>query len=89
MLVSLSLEGNGNSLQCSCPGNPMDAGAWWVTVHVIANVRHDLATEQQLRASQVIQWYRNHLFVQKTQIQSLGREDPLEKEMATHSSILA
>ena len=27
--------------------------------------------------------------MQKTQVQSLGREDPLEKEMATHSSILA
>ena len=26
---------------------------------------------------------------QKTQVQSLGREDPLEKEIATHSSILA
>ena len=25
----------------------------------------------------------------ETQIQSLGREDPLEKELATHSSILA
>ena len=27
--------------------------------------------------------------VQGTQVLSLGREDPLEKEMATHSSILA
>ena len=27
--------------------------------------------------------------VQETQVQSQGREDPLEKEMATHSSILA
>ena len=27
--------------------------------------------------------------VQETRIQSLNREDPLEKEMATHSSILA
>ena len=27
--------------------------------------------------------------VQETQIQSLGQEDPLEKEMATHSSIRA
>ena len=27
--------------------------------------------------------------IQETQVQSLGREDPLEKEMATHSSILA
>ena len=27
--------------------------------------------------------------VQEIQVQSLGREDPLEKEMATHSSTLA
>ena len=27
--------------------------------------------------------------VWETQVRSLGREDPLEKEMATHSSILA
>ena len=27
--------------------------------------------------------------VQKTRVQSMGLEDPLEKEMATHSSILA
>ena len=27
--------------------------------------------------------------IQETQVQSLGQEDPLEKEMATHSSILA
>ena len=26
--------------------------------------------------------------MQETQVQALGREDPLEKEMATHSSIL-
>ena len=27
--------------------------------------------------------------MQETQVQSLGWEDPLEKEMATHSSVLA
>ena len=27
--------------------------------------------------------------IQEVQFQSLGQEDPLEKEMATHSSILA
>ena len=27
--------------------------------------------------------------MQETQLRSLGQEDPLEKEMATHSSILA
>jgi len=32
---------------------------------------------------------RTHLPVQEMQVQSLGQEDPLEKEMATHSSTLA
>ena len=27
--------------------------------------------------------------MQETQVRSLGQEDPLEREMATHSSILA
>ena len=27
--------------------------------------------------------------MQETQVQSLGQEDPVEKEMATHSNILA
>ena len=32
----------------------------------------------------------NHLpAMWETRIQSLGQEDPLEKEMATHSSVLA
>ena len=26
-------EGNGNPLQCSCLGNPVDRGAWKATVH--------------------------------------------------------
>ena len=32
---------------------------------------------------------KNPPAVQETRVQSLGQEDPLEKEMATHSSILA
>ena len=32
---------------------------------------------------------KNLLTMQDTQVQSLGQEDPLEKEMATHTSILA
>ena len=32
---------------------------------------------------------KNLPIMQETQVQSLGQEDPLEKEMATHSSILA
>ena len=37
----------------------------------------------------VAQSVKNLLAVQETQLQSLDREDPLEKEMTTHSSILA
>ena len=32
---------------------------------------------------------KNLPVMQETQVQSLGQEDPLEKEMAIHSSILA
>jgi len=39
--------------------------------------------------SLVAQWERIHLPTQETQVQSLSQEDPLEKGMATHSSILA
>ena len=35
------------------------------------------------------QTVKNLSVMQETQIQSLGQEDPLEKGMATHSSILA
>ena len=40
-------------------------------------------------ASLVAQMVKNLPAMQETQIQSLGREDPLEKAMAIHSSILA
>ena len=29
-------EGNGNTLQYSCLGNPMDRGTWQATVHGVA-----------------------------------------------------
>ena len=35
------------------------------------------------------QWESIRLPMRETQVQSLGQEDPLEEEMATHSSILA
>ena len=41
------------------------------------------------RASQVVPWSRIRLPMWETWLQSLGQEDPLEKEMATHSSVLA
>ena len=41
------------------------------------------------RASLVTQTVKNLPAMQKTQVQFLGQGDPLEKGMATHSSILA
>ena len=35
------------------------------------------------------QTIKNLFVMQETQVQSLGQDDPLEEEMATHSSILA
>ena len=32
-LESFPGEGNGNPLQYSCLGNPMDREAWWATAH--------------------------------------------------------
>ena len=40
-------------------------------------------------ASLVAQTVKRLPAMRETQIQSLGQEDPLEKEMATHSSTLA
>ena len=40
-------------------------------------------------ASPVTQMVNNLPAMQETWVRSLGQEDPLEKEMATHSSILA
>ena len=40
-------------------------------------------------ASQVTQMLKNLPAIQETQVQPLGQEDPLEKGMVTHSSVLA
>ena len=37
----------------------------------------------------MVQMVKSPPAMQETQVQSSGQEDPLEKEMATHSSILA
>ena len=40
-------------------------------------------------ASLMAQMVKNLLAMQETRVLSLGQEDPLEKEMATHSSVFA
>ena len=64
----------------------------------ICYVAYDLNNLQQIKsvlmswASLMAQWVKDLLAMQETQetqVRSLGQEDPLEEEMATHFSILA
>ena len=84
-------EGNGNPLQYSCLGNPMDRGSWWTMVHTVPRVKYDWATSLSLFlwTSLVAQTVKHLSTMQETWVPSLGREDPMEKEMAIHSSTIA
>ena len=84
--------------QLSYEGNPLI-----ISTHILMTINLlPLAVESCLRCSwdkrhciwhilinKVAHWIKNLPAVQKTQVQSLGWENPLEKEMTTHSSILA
>ena len=50
---------------------------------------HDFTVEFHCWAPLVVQTVKNLPAMQETQVRFLGWEDPLEKEMATHSSTLA
>ena len=43
-------EGNGNTFQYSCLGNPTDIGGWWATVHGVAKSRIWLGNEHNYKA---------------------------------------
>ena len=58
-----------------------------LTLRFLARVKALVAS--QLKAFLVAQRIKRLPAKQETRVQSLGWEDPLEKEMATHSSILA
>ena len=64
-------EGNGNSLQYSCLGNPMDRGAWWATVHgVAASDTSDLAckwTKTMFNLKSTYTFKTNFQFTRNTQ----------------------
>ena len=52
-------------------------------------MQHNVGEFHKIFLLKMAQWGRTHLPVQQAWVQSLGREDPLEEGMATHSSILA
>ena len=58
-----------------------------LTLRFLARVKALVAS--QLKASLVAQRIKRLPAMQETRVRSLGSEDPLEKEMATHSSIPA
>ena len=56
----------------------------------LINVHCSVVTAvRRTKASPVAQTVKRLPAMRETQVRSLGREDPLEKEMATHSSTLA
>ena len=67
-----------------------DSGIWWAVHHRPEAQQYCNRPASRLkRASLLAQLVNYPPIMQETQVQFLGQEDPLEKEMATHSSILA
>ena len=52
-------------------------------------LQNEMLPTLSVEASLVAQMVKNPPAMQETWVQSLGWEDPLEQDMATHSSILA
>ena len=58
-------------------------------VKVLNRMLITVKLDEESEAPLVAQMVKNLLAMQETRVQSLGQEDHLEKEMATHSSNLA
>ena len=65
-------------MPCPPPGDLLDPGIEPASLLPVA-----------IRRGEGAQRIKRLLAIQETRVRSLGWEDPLEKEMATHSSILA
>ena len=68
------------------------ASQWLFGLFIIAKYKweeKEFRVQPTTRASLVAQSVKNLPAMQETWVQSLGLEDPLEKELATHSSIPA
>ena len=71
-------EGNGNPLQYSCLGNPMDRGAWQATVYVVTRDGHDLVTKLPLYIYiymyklYLVSYFLAEVYIQFSSVQSLS-----------------
>ena len=77
--------GNGNLLQYSCLGNPMDRGAWRATVHGVAKSQTELSTHAQLWTGDLNSLYLDLLVNQNGDINKQC-EDVLHACMLSHFS---
>ena len=75
-LVTMESRIHANNIPAHCPGHSSLRGQY-LHFSLRLGVTRWLCGKKKI-----------HLPVQETWVQSLGQEDPLEKEMATHSSIL-
>ena len=67
-------EGNSNPLQYSWLGNPMDRGAWWITLQGLQTVGHDWATKPPTTNIMCFLWlYYRQLKLQVKNIYSKRR----------------
>ena len=72
-------EGNGNPLQYCCLENPMDRGAWWATVHGVAQSRTQLkrlstrAWPRMFLSCRVFHLDNSHLFFKNLPLESWGQ----------------
>ena len=64
-------------------------GSCWLILLAASQGQTEIETVSSSRTSLIAQMAKNPPAVQETQVQCLDQEDLLEKEMATHSSILA
>ena len=77
------------------PGESQGLGAWWGAVHGVAQSRTQLKrlSSSSSKLPLGLPWWLSGKesacqTLQEMLIGSLGRENPLEEKMATHSSIL-
>jgi len=72
-------EGDGNPLQYSCLGNPMERGAWWATVHRVTKSRTWLSNWTTTNNNKTFHKYHHlkilTIFFKGSESLSLGKED--------------